>query len=306
VLCLSWMCGAGCGDDAGGEPEVAGNAAPTDGVAGDSSARADGQLGADASTGAAGRAGQGAGQGAGTGATAGTGGTGAMDAGPDEMPAVSDPPDAAATPEAARDGSLLQGFTVGHEEGTPCQNALACERELECVDSGRFAFGFCARLCGADEDCMQAESCTSFTGAPQDAHCVHFESEEFALCGEVFTALCAGDLTCLLFTDSPLGVCVRVCSPGGNDPQLATCSDDQTCIGSVIEGDRGVCGSEVGRGEVCGIDQGLFCGAGDVCSRRDAEDTSETPRCRQDCTSQSCQSGSCAAMPDGLRVCVDA
>jgi len=190
------------------------------------------------------------------------------------------------------------------EEGAGCRTAADCMlvdgTQLACVNSG--GFGVCARGCTTDDDCG-TEICDSpYTGFAEDAHCIDLVNEEFGLCGGVVTGLCSSDagLTCFLYSDLPLGVCMTQCTTAAEDAGAtdAMCKADQICVAGVVgggDGTEGVCGMQAGRGEACGSEMGKFCGAEDVCAPDDPNDMESPITCHQRCTraSDPCDEGAC-------------
>jgi hypothetical protein len=246
----------------------------------------------DSSDGGAGTAAGGGGMSGG----AGGGGTGGRDTlpGPDGGPGG----DAAVMP-----GEMLEG--EGCRTIDDC--ALADGEQLTCVEVNA-GFGICARGCTDDTRCEIDEVCDSpYTGLIQHAHCINLVNEEFAPCGGGFTALCSAEagLSCFLYPDVPLGVCMTPCVSEADDAGVddsGMCKSEQDCVTSVIDDDEttpeGVCGVVAARGDDCGSDTGVFCGDEDICAPDDPAAATPVLTCHQRCTraDDPCDEGTCQAV----------
>jgi hypothetical protein len=209
------------------------------------------------------------------------------------------------------------------DEGWPCSRTDPCNDDLRCATTpftvSGTPVGVCAAACEVDADCDGGQ-CISYTGAAADAHCVNVVDEEYEVCGVADTSVCSETLTCLYFPDLPVGVCVSLCATdgaaGGDDagvdePGLVSeCSGDQSCIEGILAdptAGEGVCGMLVERGDLCGLDIGLYCPEGDVCAPEDPEDENSAGRCFQDCstgTGSDCEEGTCVLIPNLFAYCI--
>jgi hypothetical protein len=209
------------------------------------------------------------------------------------------------------------------DEGWPCTSTDPCNGDLRCATTpftlGGEVVGVCAVACDDETDCGDGNQCISYTGDAADAHCVNVVEDEYEVCGVADTSVCSDELTCLYFPDLPVGVCVSICNTEGGGEQdagtdepntVAMCSGDQTCIEGILampEPGEGVCGTLVQRGELCGLDFGLYCPEGDVCAPEDPEDESSDARCYQDCSTETgaeCDEGACTLVPGLFAYCL--
>ena len=186
-------------------------------------------------------------------------------------------------------------------EGEECMTTADCGMGLACVISAiteDTGIRVCARPCSPATEATDcgSESCESDTGRAQDAHCRNYEPAPFAICGPGATAACGGQRTCLFLPDAPIGICVDVCAldpskdAGVDGPLLEKCPGTQTCISDIVDqAGVGICGTEVKRDEVCGIEMGKFCPASDICFPDDPTNDDSPQHCREDCT----KSGMC-------------
>jgi len=209
------------------------------------------------------------------------------------------------------------------DEGWPCSRTEPCNGDLRCATTpftvGGTPVGVCAVACEVDGDC-DGDQCISYTGAAADAHCVNVVDEEYEVCGVADTSVCSPELTCLYFPDLPVGVCVALCAIDGmasgedagvDGPALvAECSGEQTCIDGILAmpaPNEAVCGTLVERGDLCGLDIGLYCPEGDVCAPEDPDDEDSAGRCFQDCstgTGTECEEGTCVLVPGQFAYCI--
>lgn len=242
----------------------------------------------------------GAGDSAGAGGVSGTGGGGS--GGRDTLPEPDGGPD-------DNDAAVMLGEAP---EGGGCRTMADCAAapdglQYACIEANN-GFGICARACAGDPDCEADEVCDSpYTGLARDAHCINLVDVEFAECGGQFTALCSleAGLSCFLYPDAPLGVCMTPCVAEEEDDAGVSdsmCKTDQSCVTSVIDDDEttpeGVCGALAARGESCGSDTGVFCGDEDICAPDDPTAAVPVLTCHQRCTqaSDSCEEGTCQAV----------
>ncbi|MET0387344.1 MAG: hypothetical protein ABW321_15355 [Polyangiales bacterium] len=195
------------------------------------------------------------------------------------------------------------------EEGFPCSGDDDCTSALRCIvaaivtdETGQdFALPACARACGpALEECQADEMCRTLTGDPSEAFCLSTTTEAFEPCGAAYTAVCGNGLSCLTGVtedNSPgHGVCIQPCALPNADLDLPPCADGLTCLEALNDPELGLCATEAGRGQPCGVEAGSVCGTADFCI---ADETSSL--CYQDCTeSGTCDDGgTCTDFPDG-------
>jgi hypothetical protein len=186
------------------------------------------------------------------------------------------------------------------KEGSQCRNTEECASGLACVVaalSPEVGVQICARPCVDDTECGE-EVCDGYTDRAQDKHCINAEPKAFAVCGVGETSVCA-DRTCLYFPDRLVGVCVDLCSTAGPDEDAGTpteiCSAPQSCVPDIVENPAiGVCGEQVERGALCGIEVGKFCPLSDNCVPDNATDPNSESHCREDCSKTgTCSAGTC-------------
>jgi hypothetical protein len=186
------------------------------------------------------------------------------------------------------------------KEGSQCRNTEECASGLACVVaalSPDVGVQICARPCTEHSDCGE-EVCDGYTDRAQDKHCINAEPKPFAVCGVGETSVCA-DRTCLYFPDRLVGVCVDLCSAAGPDEDAGTdteiCSAPQSCVPDIVENPAiGVCGEQVERGALCGIEVGKFCPLADNCVPDNATDPNSESHCREDCSKTgTCSAGTC-------------
>jgi hypothetical protein len=205
------------------------------------------------------------------------------------------------------------------EEGTQCATAADCAKALACVAYDPMT-SICARGCANDRDCG-AERCISYSGLPEDGHCVNTVREPFGLCGPIDTSIC-GTGSCLTFA-SGIGFCVDICAVGSDadggvadssdagalPAGLVECAAGQVCAEGIVEqrtGIEGICATRAKRGEKCGLELGLLCETGDVCAPADLTDETVPWRCYQDCTERgtSCDKGKCTDFRGQVAYCL--
>lgn len=205
------------------------------------------------------------------------------------------------------------------EEGFPCATVDDCGsasdgERFACVSVGGFNFGFCARSCTSNTDCG-SETCVSYTGLAQDAHCIDLVNTEFAECGAFFTSDCAEEagLVCLYLPDVPYGVCSTLCTSSDDDGGVTdpVCDAEQFCRGGIVSdpsgsGVDGICGLRAARGEECGIFMGSFCGEEDLCTPNEPTNEDSLFTCHQECTddAEACAAGTTCTQFQGLFFCL--
>ncbi len=233
---------------------------------------------------------------------------------------------------------------VHGSEGDPCDltgqssGLPACRGKLKCVESV-FTLGVCGRSCKTNTDCGNAdEVCYSYSGQAKDGHCVNLIKDEYGRCGVGDTSIC-DQRSCLYLPNQPVGVCIDTCaldgSPvaagdggvdasadedAGQDPTAGAsglgapagaveCPSSESCVDNVLADamlNEGVCGTVVGRGDECGIEQGIYCPSGDICAPEDPNDLSSKLRCFQDCSStgSKCDKGKCVTVQGVFAYCL--
>jgi hypothetical protein len=250
---------------------------------------------------------------AGTSGKGGGGGSGGQTAGSSSAGRSGSSGSSAGAGGALGTGSLL--------EGDQCMTTAECGSGTACVTAavGQQAVRICARPCAVDTDCGKSDAggkgtevCDSpYTNLAKDAHCINFQPDAYAYCGVGETAACDGDLACLYFPRSTIGVCVNLCAAdptqdAGVEGLVASCSNSQACVSGVVENKAvGVCGSQVARDAECGIEKGIFCSGTDICVPDDLNADTSPEHCREDCTDTgSCTSGgACTAVGTLFKYC---
>jgi hypothetical protein len=218
--------------------------------------------------------------------------------------------------DAGHAGDAGDASMAPAKEGEQCATNADCDTGLRCVtgDNNSASVSICGRPCAASSDCA-GESCYSYTGRTADAHCINMVSTPFAQCGLGDTSICALPLQCSYSPTSLIGLCLQICelppaTAAGDAGASAAAEDDagasdagagsgcdamMACLpGVVASTTRGVCGTQVGRGETCGFSEGLFCAPGDDCAR-DTPGVVDAPlHCYEDCSATGkCSSGTC-------------
>lgn len=195
------------------------------------------------------------------------------------------------------------------EEGSTCASDRDCEESLECIRTrvSGSDVNVCARPCAEDSDCNGDRCGSPYTGLAQDALCINLEQEQFGDCGPGHTAVCDNDRVCLFFPDYTIGVCVNFCSPDGSADSdagapIGECQEPQTCIPDIVATPDpsvmiGICGTNAGRNDPCGVEIGGFCGDADICAPDDPDAEESQSHCREDCTtSGTCVTGTCTSV----------
>lgn len=185
-------------------------------------------------------------------------------------------------------------------EGDQCMTDGQCASGLRCTMAavGEVGVRICARPCTTDDECGEEVCASPYTQLEADAHCINLNPAPFAICGVGETSLCDGR-TCLYFPSSTVGVCVDLCSADGPDADAGVptevCTAPNSCIPDIVDNPAvGICGEQVARGALCGVESGKFCATADVCVADDIANPASESHCREDCsTSRTCATGTC-------------